>query len=168
MRQPVRRAANLAFCPSLPIASDSWKSGTTTRAARALGSTTVTDTTFAGDSALRANRTADAADLFLRAGRSALLVAALSGEAGALLAATEDRLHQPYRAAALPETAALIAKVRDAGLAGVLSGAGPSVLVLARDELEIDAAVALCPQHWRCAVLGIDVAGAAVTGPGMD
>ena len=34
IRQPVRRAANLAFCPSLPMASDSWKSGTTTRAAR--------------------------------------------------------------------------------------------------------------------------------------
>ena len=35
MRQPVSRAASRAFCPSLPIASESWKSGTTTRAARA-------------------------------------------------------------------------------------------------------------------------------------
>ena len=35
MRHPVSRAASRAFCPSLPIASDSWKSGTTTRAARA-------------------------------------------------------------------------------------------------------------------------------------
>ena len=34
MRQPVRRAARRAFWPSLPIASDSWKSGTTTRAER--------------------------------------------------------------------------------------------------------------------------------------
>ncbi len=35
IRQPVRRAARRAFWPSLPIASESWKSGTTTRADRA-------------------------------------------------------------------------------------------------------------------------------------
>ena len=40
MRHPVSRAANRAFWPSLPIASDSWKSGTITRAARAAASTT--------------------------------------------------------------------------------------------------------------------------------
>ena len=40
IRQPVSRAANRAFWPSLPIASDSWKSGTVTRAARAAASTT--------------------------------------------------------------------------------------------------------------------------------
>ena len=37
IRQPVSRAARRAFWPSLPIASDSWKSGTTTRADRGLG-----------------------------------------------------------------------------------------------------------------------------------
>ena len=52
MRQPVSRAANRAFCPSLPMASDSWKSGTTTRAVAGAASTTVTETTFAGDRAL--------------------------------------------------------------------------------------------------------------------
>ena len=36
IRQPVRRAASRAFWPSLPMASDSWKSGTTTRAVRLL------------------------------------------------------------------------------------------------------------------------------------
>src|SRR6267378_3279211 len=56
IRQPVSRAANRAFCPSLPIASDSWKSGTTTRAARPDSSMTLTDTTLAGDSALATNR----------------------------------------------------------------------------------------------------------------
>ena len=30
MRQPVRRAASRAFCPPLPIASESWSSATTT------------------------------------------------------------------------------------------------------------------------------------------
>ena len=37
MRQPVSRAARRAFWPSLPIASESWKSGTITRAERGLG-----------------------------------------------------------------------------------------------------------------------------------
>ena len=67
------------------------------------------------------------------AGRSALLVAALTqlpAETGALLAATRDWLHQDYRAAAMPETAALVAALRAAGLPAVVSGAGPSVLAL--------------------------------------
>ena len=55
IRQPVSRAASRAFWPSLPIASESWKSGTTTRAARALASTTVTETALAGDRALPTN-----------------------------------------------------------------------------------------------------------------
>lgn len=67
------------------------------------------------------------------AGRSALLVAALTqlpAETGALLAATRDWLHQDYRAEAMPETAALVGRLRAAGLPAVVSGAGPSVLAL--------------------------------------
>jgi hypothetical protein len=56
IRHPVSRAASRAFWPSLPIANDSWKSGTTTRAARAFWSITATETTLAGDSALATNR----------------------------------------------------------------------------------------------------------------
>ena len=52
MRQPVSRAARRAFWPSLPIASESWKSGTMTRAERAASSTTITSETRAGLSAL--------------------------------------------------------------------------------------------------------------------
>ena len=51
MRQPVRRAARRAFWPSLPIASDSWKSGTTTRAERCSSEMISTEETRAGDSA---------------------------------------------------------------------------------------------------------------------
>jgi homoserine kinase len=71
------------------------------------------------------------------AGRSALLVAALTqapAEPGTLLAATRDWLHQDYRAEAMPETAALIGRLRAAGIAAVVSGAGPSVLALLRDS----------------------------------
>ncbi|MFV2174331.1 homoserine kinase [Actinomadura sp. LOL_016] len=69
------------------------------------------------------------ADAAANAGRSALLVAALtSGLDGVLLDATEDRLHQDYRAPAMPESAALVARLRDAGVPAVISGAGPTVL----------------------------------------
>ena len=74
-------------------------------------------------------------DAAANAGRSALLVAALTQPfagalEGVLLAATRDWLHQDYRAAAMPETAALVGLLRAAGIPAVVSGAGPSVLAL--------------------------------------
>src|SRR2546429_5735574 len=72
-------------------------------------------------------------DAAANAGRSALLVAALTqlpAEPGRLLAATRDWLHQDYRAGAMPETAALLGRLRAAGIPAVVSGAGPSVLAL--------------------------------------
>src|SRR6185369_5867931 len=68
------------------------------------------------------------ADAAFVAGRAALLTQALGNRPDLLLAATEDRLHQPYRAARMPATAALVARLREAGVAAVVSGAGPSVL----------------------------------------
>jgi homoserine kinase len=76
-------------------------------------------------------------DAAANAGRSALLVAALTQlaagpleGAGALFAATQDWLHQDYRAAAMPETDRLVRRLREAGIPAVVSGAGPSVLAL--------------------------------------
>jgi homoserine kinase len=76
-------------------------------------------------------------DAAANAGRSALLVAALTqlpagppDGADTLLAATQDWLHQAYRAAAMPETGALVGRLREAGIPAVVSGAGPSVLAL--------------------------------------
>ena len=72
--------------------------------------------------------------------RAALLMAVLAGTGGgadALFAATDDLLHQPYRAASMPESAVLVKALRADGAAAVLSGAGPTVLVLARDEAEV-------------------------------
>src|SRR5690242_8696861 len=77
------------------------------------------------------------AEAAANAGRSALLVAALTqlpAETGALLAATRDWLHQDYRAEAMPETAALVGRLRAAGIPAVVSGAGPSVLALLSDQ----------------------------------
>ncbi len=69
-------------------------------------------------------------DAVFNTGRAALLVHALTAAPELLLAATEDRLHQPYRAPSMPETALLVAHLRDAGVPAFVSGAGPSVLAL--------------------------------------
>ena len=74
------------------------------------------------------------ADAAHAAGRSALLVEALTRRPDLLLPATEDRLHQAQRAPAMPATADLVARLRARGLAAVVSGAGPSVLVLSDRE----------------------------------
>ena len=62
--------------------------------------------------------------------RAALLVVALTERPDLLMAATEDKLHQPQRAAAMPASAEYLAILRRCGVAAVLSGAGPAVLAL--------------------------------------
>ena len=69
-------------------------------------------------------------DAAANAGRAALLVAALGRQPELLLAATEDRLHQDYREPAMPDSLRLVRALRADGLAAVVSGAGPTVLVL--------------------------------------
>jgi homoserine kinase len=103
------------------------------------------------------------ADAAFAVGRGALLFALLSGAVdlpGELLAATEDRLHQPYRAAAMPQTAELVRDLRAGGHAAVVSGAGPSVLVLARDDVEVQSVNGAAPSDWRCETLSVDAEGA--------
>ena len=68
------------------------------------------------------------ADAARNAGRAALLVEALTRRPDLLMPATEDWLHQSYRAEAMPRSAALVASLREAGIPAVISGAGPSVL----------------------------------------
>ncbi|MDP9806742.1 homoserine kinase [Trueperella bonasi] len=81
------------------------------------------------------------------AGRSALMVHALSQEPELLFAATEDRLHQRYRADSMRHTTDVLRALREAGWPAVVSGAGPSILVFA----EIDPAMAnvLAQQGFR-------------------
>jgi homoserine kinase len=64
------------------------------------------------------------------AGRAALLTHALTAAPDLLFAATEDKLHQAYRASGMPASATLLQRLRDVGVAAVISGAGPSVLAL--------------------------------------
>jgi homoserine kinase len=95
------------------------------------------------------------------AGRAALLVEALTHRPDVLLAATEDRLHQRYRAPAMPATAALVERLRSLGVAAVVSGAGPSVLVLTPVDRGLDFAHAVGPE-WIAARLPLDAQGARV------
>jgi homoserine kinase len=101
------------------------------------------------------------ADAAHTAGRAALLVHALTADPSLLLEATEDRLHQAQRAPAMPDSAALLARLRADGHAAVVSGAGPCVLVLTGGD---PAEPAGCtPEGWRCLTLSVDSEGAIVT-----
>ncbi len=100
------------------------------------------------------------ADAAFNAARSALLVAALTARPETLLAATDDRLHQPYRTAAIRDSAALVGKLRATGLPAVVSGAGPTVLVLARTPAEVGAALEQAPDGWRAEQVAVALTGA--------
>jgi homoserine kinase len=105
-------------------------------------------------------------DAVFNVSRSALLVAALIQSPELLHAATEDKLHQSYRASAMPETDRLITLLRDNGFAAVVSGAGPSILVLCSDPGQRLAAAELVAQksetRWQPLMLAVDFKGATV------
>ena len=101
------------------------------------------------------------ADAAHAAGRTALLVAALTGRPDVLLDATEDRLHQDYREPAMPDSLELVRSLRAAGIAAVVSGGGPTVLAMSgtdRVVLPDD----LVPVGWRVMELSVDRAGATL------
>jgi homoserine kinase len=64
------------------------------------------------------------------AGRCALAVHALTTRPDLLLPATEDRLHQDYRAAAWPDTMRMVHELRENGVPATVSGAGPTVFAM--------------------------------------
>jgi homoserine kinase len=107
------------------------------------------------------------ADAVFNVSRSSLLIAALIQSPELLLEATQDRLHQDYRASAMPETNALIQLLRSNGLAAVVSGAGPSILVLASDPSQRLTAAQLVTDHstspWESLLLAVDFKGATVS-----
>jgi len=107
----------------------------------------------------------------MNSGRAALLIHALTADPELLFPGTEDYLHQSYRAEAMRPSAALIASLRHAGHAAVVSGAGPTVLVLANGEVEAAAVLASIESFtasntpdiaWRVLKLAVDVEGAKV------
>ena len=111
-------------------------------------------------------------DAIFNVSRSALLVAALIQSPELLLQATEDRLHQSYRASAMRETEALIRLLRSHGHAAVVSGAGPSILVLCSDPSQRLLAAEIIAENsdtpWDCLVLAVDFRGATVVTHSLD
>jgi homoserine kinase len=107
-------------------------------------------------------------DAARNAGRAALLVAALTASPAVLLDATEDWLHQDYRAPAMPHSHDLVTRLRAAGVPAVISGAGPSVLAFlagnpGRDEAgRLDSIAGETGIDWRISPLAVERHGASV------
>ena len=105
-------------------------------------------------------------DAIFNLSRSALLIAALIQSPELLFEATEDRLHQTYRASAMKDTDALLQKLRSKGYAAVVSGAGPSVLIPCPDPGQRLDIAQLVEAHgggsWTSHMLTVDERGATV------
>ena len=105
-------------------------------------------------------------DASFNAGRAALLIAALTQrpEPGLLLAATEDRLHQHYRAPAMRATANLVERLRAVGVPAVVSGAGPTVLAFSTSDTQ-DLIAPEVGNDWHIQQMDVDPVGANVQFP---
>ena len=99
-------------------------------------------------------------DAVVNASHSALLSVALATRPDLLLTATEDFLHQNYRAEAYSKSMALVAQLRSHGVAAMISGAGPAVLVLhAINEPALAEAINSAPSGFTAKELAISRIG---------
>lgn len=104
------------------------------------------------------------ADAVFNGARAALLVHALAEDPALLLEATEDRLHQEQRAPGMPQSVELMRVLRHEGVPAVISGAGPSVLVLDGDRrlvVPLVRRVVAEPAGWRIAEVSLRESGAS-------
>ncbi|MDO9498414.1 MAG: homoserine kinase, partial [Nocardioides sp.] len=87
--------------------------------------------------------------------------AALAGRPEQLWRATRDYLHQDYRRPAMPDSLALVDRLRADGVAAVVSGAGPTVLAFCGwpDAVDTEALLARSPEGWAAQALAIDQDG---------
>jgi len=92
-------------------------------------------------------------DAAFAAGRCALAVHAFTTWPALLLTATEDRLHQDYRAQAWPNTMRVVRELRENGVAATVSGAGPAVFAATLDGV---------------LPAGVDTTGFTVLAPAVD
>ena len=137
---PRTRAVRLPVSPQLrPVAFVPTTSSSTAKARRALP------------------ETVPHADAAGNAGRAALLVHALGVRPDLLFPATEDRLHQRYRAPGQPRSAGLVDALRGDGVPAVISGAGPTVLAFAGPADDLSG---YAPRGWQVEQLAVDVTGA--------
>ncbi|GAA4400628.1 homoserine kinase [Fodinibacter luteus] len=101
------------------------------------------------------------ADAAANSARAALLAHAVGAAPQHLLAATRDWLHQEARRSSYPASMGLVDRLRHEGHAAVISGAGPSVLVLALRE-HVPAVRTHGGDGWRVLTPGIPERGACV------
>ena len=104
-------------------------------------------------------------DAAANSARAALLVHALTTDPQFLLPATRDWLHQEARRPSYAASMALVDRLRAAGHAAVISGAGPSVLVLTTAPREV---VALADGGWRVLDPGFATTGIALVSAVSD
>lgn len=114
------------------------------------------------------------------AGRAALLVAAVTDHPELLLDATADQLHQSYREPAMPASVRLLRELREqGGMPAVISGAGPTVLVLAAppdgggvagdadriSQSHVDSISEVAGTSWHIRPIKTDPAGVWISSP---
>lgn len=100
-------------------------------------------------------------DAAMNSARAALLVQALTADPAYLLPATREWLHQEARRDSFAPSMSLVDELRAEGHAAVISGAGPSVLVLATVD-RVDEVAGWVGDHWRVLRPGIPDRGAEV------
>ncbi len=122
-----------------------------------------TTSTSTDDSRKRLPAEVSRSDAVFNVGRTALLVAAFAaGDVDALRTATEDRLHQDTRFAAVPQSRAALDAALEAGAwCGWLSGSGPTVATLCATEAAASIAESM-PSDGHTKVLTIDTEGAVI------
>lgn len=103
------------------------------------------------------------ADAAFTGSRTALAVLAFTQRPEFLLAATEDRIHQPHRRPAYPESAQLVDMLRALGIPAAISGAGPTVLALTADgKVPTEIGTAVDIGGFTAMALPVDTQGARV------
>lgn len=101
-------------------------------------------------------------DAVRNSARAALCIPAFTTDPSLLLPATEDFLHQRYRASAYRESYDLVQRLRAAGVAAAISGAGPAVVVFTTSDVSEPLARALdaAAVGFEIVDAGIDLVGA--------
>ena len=100
-------------------------------------------------------------DAALNSARAALLVQALTAHPEHLLAGTREWLHQEARRESFGGSMEVVDRLRAAGHAAVISGAGPSVLVLSTQDAA-GGVEALVDDAWDLLSPGVPTTGAQV------
>ena len=101
------------------------------------------------------------AEAALNSARAALLVHALTSDPAHLLPATREWLHQEARRDSFAASMHLVDRLRADGHAAVISGAGPSVLVLSTAD-GVEAVRRTAAPQWHVVEPGVPATGAAV------